>query len=498
MDNSWNELQAWFLAHNIKNTFYAPSDIKRLDLSNLKLSTLPKSFSLLSELIVLDISGNLFKELPEVLENLTSLTNLNIRRNKLKILPSFFSKLNVRSLNANSNSLENIEILQKCNNLRVLDLSSNNISNIENIFTSNNELRVLNLSSNFIKDIKPLFSQIKEVQRLNLSENLLTEIPSTIEVMQELTELRISDNQIKNIDSAIFELPLEVLDISSNEISDLTLAGLEDLEHITIDFNEIETIKVLESFAPYLISFSADGCELKECLPLKSTELTSICYSSNLIKEIPSKVGDYIKLEELDIDGNSIVDLPDNIANLTSLKRLYIEGNPLSENSKKVIQILHPEICDIHMKRGIEIKEAEEEDLEQMANILSLLFEIEQDFEINYEKQLAGITKLFNHAGKVLLVAKYEDEVVGMVTMQRLISSAEGDFIGQVEDLIVKNEYRKMGVGSRLLNKIRAIAQSLDYKRIQLSADIINDNAKEFYTRRGFHQTHLKIYHFNS
>jgi len=200
----------------------------------------------------------------------------------------------------------------------------------------------------------------------------------------------------------------------------------------------------------------------------------------------------------LDLDGNEITDLPDSMANLSMLNTLYIEGNPLSDEAKKIIGILHPEICDIHMKRGITIESAKEEDLVQMAELLSVLFAIEQDFKIDFDKQLAGITKLFHHEGKVLLAAKHEGDVVGMVTMQRLVSSAEGDYIGQIEDLVVKEDYRKMGVGSRLLNKMRAIAQELGYKRIQLAADVDNQDALHFYTRRGFHQTHLKIYHYNA
>jgi ribosomal protein S18 acetylase RimI-like enzyme len=83
-----------------------------------------------------------------------------------------------------------------------------------------------------------------------------------------------------------------------------------------------------------------------------------------------------------------------------------------------------------------------------------------------------------------------------MVTMQRLISSAEGDYIGQIEDLVVDEEYRKMGVASRLLNKIRVIAQEHKYKRIQLAADMDNSNALAFYNRRGFNKTNLNIYHY--
>ena len=83
-----------------------------------------------------------------------------------------------------------------------------------------------------------------------------------------------------------------------------------------------------------------------------------------------------------------------------------------------------------------------------------------------------------------------------MITMQRLISSAEGDYVGQIEDLVVREEYQKMGVGSRLINKMRSMAVEHGYKRIQLAADVDNKNALQFYNRRGFKKTNLSVYHY--
>lgn len=498
-DIAWTKLKGWLLEHKaIDESIDSPDMIKRLDLNGRSLQKLHESFSLLTGLIALNLSNNLLSTLPDYMKKLTTLSNLNIRRNHFTLLPEVLTSLPLRSLNVSGNRIEDVRILAQCKDLRVLDLSANVITSMDGCINKENELRVLNLSYNYLNDVSELFLKLCSLERLDLSGNLLTVIPSTVEAMKTLVELRISDNQIESIDSALFSLPLEIIDLSSNEIRTLSLKGLEDLETITLDFNPLDKLETSDDFAPYLESFSCDGCGLKSFLPLVSSELKTLCYASNEIASIPEDIGRYKELNELDIDGNTIVDLPDSMANLTQLKILYIDGNPLSESAKKVIDILQPEICDIHMKRGITIERAKEEDLTQMAELLSVLFAIEQDFTIDYDKQLSGITKLYHSEGKELLVAKYEGEVVGMVTMQRLISSAEGDYIGQVEDLVVKEEYRKMGVGSRLLNKMRAIAQAYGYKRIQLAADVDNENALHFYTRRGFHQTHLKIYHYNA
>ena len=496
---SWNEIQAWLTEQKvIDESVTSPEMIKRLDLSGHHLDTLPESIGELTELIALNLSNNMLVALPKSMENLTKLTNLDLRRNHFGKLPSVLPSLPLRSLNMSGNMLDDLSGLQRCKELRVLDLSVNAITAMGDALSPDNEIRTLNLSHNYIKKVEKLFKTLPNTERLDLSGNLINQIPASVGEMEELVELKLEDNVIEHLDDALFGLGLETLDLSSNKLYWIRLEGLKELESITLDFNPIKHIEVSEDFAPYLEEFSCDGCGLKAFVPVASTELRVLCYSSNAIQEVPSYTGKYMKLVELDLDSNEIVDLPDSMGNLTELDTLYIEGNPLSEEAKKVIDVLHPEICDINMKRGITIEEAEEGDLEAMAHLLSILFAIEQDFEFDYDKQLSGITKLFHSQGKNLLVARHEEEVVGMVTMQRLISSAEGDYIGQIEDLVVKEEYRKMGVGSRLINKMRAIAQEYGYKRIQLAADEANENALRFYTRRGFHQTHLKIYHYNA
>ncbi|WP_156922649.1 leucine-rich repeat domain-containing protein [Lebetimonas sp. JH292] len=84
----------------------------------------------------------------------------------------------------------------------------------------------------------------------------------------------------------------------------------------------------------------------------KSGEIKNLCYSSNELTELSEEIINYSKLEELYIDDNNIKDLPENLANLNNLKILYVEGNPLNAHALKVIDILHPKICDIKTKKG--------------------------------------------------------------------------------------------------------------------------------------------------
>lgn len=493
----WDRLKTWLDQYGaIDYDVVSPDEIVRLDLSGHKLKNLHESIGILEKLLVLNLANNQLTSLPESMKNLANLSNLDLRRNSFEKLPSILVDLPLRSLNVSGNKLEDISILGSFTSLRVLDLSSNTLKGIDNVFETENELRTLNLSNNFLKDVSKLFPVLGRLQRLNLSGNLINELPNTCASLTSLEEIEMTDNALKSIDDAFFKLDVENINFTANELNNLCLHGLESLEILTLDENPLEVLNISDDFAPYLIELSCDSCELSKFILPSSKNLENICYSSNEISEVPSEIDSYIKLNKLDLDGNNIVELPDTLANLSYLNTLYIKDNPLNEYAKKIVSILDPEICDLNMKTGITIEVAKEDDLEAMASLLSILFTIETDFKIDINKQLSGITKLFEHPSSDLLVAKYENEVVGMITMQRLISSAEGDFVGQIEDLVVKDEYRKMGVGSRLINKMRSIAQEHEYKRIQLAADIDNSNALQFYNRRGFVKTNLSVYHY--
>ncbi|MBU0631389.1 GNAT family N-acetyltransferase [bacterium] len=497
MSNSWQTLKAWLLDHNgIDENTQSPQDIIRIDLSGRKIEELPQDFGLLTNLIALNLSNNRLTTLPDSMQNLSKLSNLDIRRNSFTVLPPVIKHMELRSINASSNNLRDVSVLRECPHVRVLDLSGNVLKNIDNSINEENELRALSLASNLIHDLKNVFSSLKNVQRLNISDNVIKELPSTVKELLSLEEIDASQNQIEKIDDAFFELDVENVDLSSNQLKELHLHSLIELERLILDDNPFSKLNMDFSFAPYMREFSCENCGLKKFLLPESTQLELLCYSSNEITEVPTEIEKYLQLKELDIDGNDISELPDSLANLSYLETLYANGNPLSEEAKKVITILDPEICDLNMKTGITIEKATEEDLPQMAELLSVLFAIESDFTIDYKKQLSGITRLYQHDSSDLLVAKYEGKVIGMITMQRLISSAEGDYVGQIEDLVVNDEYRKMGVGSRLINKMRSMAVEYGYKRIQLAADVDNSNALQFYSRRGFKKTHLNIYHY--
>ncbi|MGD9718468.1 MAG: GNAT family N-acetyltransferase [Sulfurimonadaceae bacterium] len=497
--NKWESLRLWLLEQGaIGEEVQDPAQISRLDLSNRGLGELSESIFLLENLLVLNLSGNKLTTLPHAIKNLQKLTNLDIRRNRFERLPEDLAFLSLRSLNASANRIQEAHSVAKCTSLRVLDLSMNLLDEKALSFGTHDDLHSVNLSSNCIKDITPFLKALPHVERLNVSSNVLKSLPREIGYLQNLRELDLCDNAIESLDGALFSLPLQRLDIGANLLKNLHFFGCKKLEELILDENTLTSLSFADDFAPNLRRFSCESCNLRTFPLPPSRVLEYLCASYNHIPFLPPEIGMYAELVELDLEANEIETLPDALANLQKLKTLYIKSNRLQKSAKKVLSVLHPEICDIYMKSGIEIGAASEADIEQAARLLAVLFAIESDFSIDFTKQFKGLSLLLQEQHSDILVAKYGDEVVGMVTMQRLVSSAEGGYVGQLEDLVVKEEFRKMGLGSRLLNRIRALACEKGYKRLSLGADVANENALAFYTRRGFRRTKLNIYHYLS
>lgn len=142
---------------------------------------------------------------------------------------------------------------------------------------------------------------------------------------------------------------------------------------------------------------------------------------------------------------------------------------------------------------AITIRHARPGDIPRMCELLAELFTIESDFVPDKEKQAHGLRALIAQPpGNVLaLVAAFDGLVVGMATVQTLISTAEGGRVGLIEDVIVDRAFRNRGIGTRLLEEIMAWSRSAGLKRLQLLADQDNQPALDFYSRRGLDLTRL-------
>jgi GNAT superfamily N-acetyltransferase len=141
----------------------------------------------------------------------------------------------------------------------------------------------------------------------------------------------------------------------------------------------------------------------------------------------------------------------------------------------------------------VTIRKAKLSDLEDLLELLNTLFSIEEDFSFNKEVQRRGLRLLLSRQGeeRQVFAAERNGRVVGMCSIQTLISTAEGGLVGLVEDVVVRDGHRGNGIGNGLMEAVDDWARRWGLKRLQLLADKENRPALKFYESRGWKITQL-------
>ena len=136
---------------------------------------------------------------------------------------------------------------------------------------------------------------------------------------------------------------------------------------------------------------------------------------------------------------------------------------------------------------AIKFEVASGKDLQQMVALLGQLFEQEAEFTPDAAKQEAALKMILADAksGK-LFVAKDGSKVVAMASLLYTVSTAEGGKAALFEDLVVHADYRRQGIGARLLEHVIAQARAEGILRLTLLTDMQNEQAQVLYRRLGF------------
>lgn len=138
------------------------------------------------------------------------------------------------------------------------------------------------------------------------------------------------------------------------------------------------------------------------------------------------------------------------------------------------------------------IRKASELDINRLADLLIELFSIETDFTIDREKHIKGISLVLNDSTRsVMLVAEYKGSIVGMVSGQLVISTAEGGLSVLLEDMCVTASCRRLQIGTSLVDALLNWGREKGASRVQLVADSENLPALEFYAKKKFSKSRM-------
>ena len=134
-------------------------------------------------------------------------------------------------------------------------------------------------------------------------------------------------------------------------------------------------------------------------------------------------------------------------------------------------------------------------DIPELVELLNSLFEQEAEFEPNSETQSKALSKIIlDPKIGIILIAKDDDKILGMVNLLFTESTALGSKVALLEDMVILSSSRGRGIGSQLIDYAISEAKKAGCKRITLLTDIENTKAQSFYQKKGFVKSKMTPY----
>lgn len=142
----------------------------------------------------------------------------------------------------------------------------------------------------------------------------------------------------------------------------------------------------------------------------------------------------------------------------------------------------------------IRIVEATLSDAERLSELLNILFNQEHEFSPDTVKQLKGLKMILSdpHIGKIFVLKK-EGYIIGMVSLLFTVSTALGEKVAWLEDMVIDPRFHRNGYGKMLLREVLERAKDFTCKRISLKTDADNERAQKLYQSLGFEYSTMKV-----
>lgn len=140
------------------------------------------------------------------------------------------------------------------------------------------------------------------------------------------------------------------------------------------------------------------------------------------------------------------------------------------------------------MNNKLILRTALKSDISQMLSILKQLFEME-NVAFDSHNQQKGLSMIIEGKHSEAFVAEISNKIIGMCTLQSIISTATGGLTGYIEDLCVDNTYRSQGIGSKILEFTEDWCKKHDISNIFLLANKLNNKAIKFYKNNHWEKT---------
>jgi GNAT superfamily N-acetyltransferase len=123
-----------------------------------------------------------------------------------------------------------------------------------------------------------------------------------------------------------------------------------------------------------------------------------------------------------------------------------------------------------------------------------MLFAQEAEFRPDRAAQERGLAMIVGHpeTGRIL-VLREGGRVIGTACLLFSVSTALGERVATLEDVVLRPEVRGRGLGHKLLEGVAEFARANGIKRITLLTDADNARAQALYAKHGFAKSGMTV-----
>ncbi|CAB3410562.1 unnamed protein product [Caenorhabditis bovis] len=281
-------------------------------------------------------------------------------------------------LNLSANAIPTLRRDEPCvaQQLLIVDLSRNRLETIEQFLRGVPAIRELSVAHNqlstiaigaetpFIQHLEAENNRLIEMSgklpdtlvHVNIASNSFTEIPEAIFALPNLVSLNISANRVaydaSGNSTAFQSKELESLDLSRNQLTVVPTEWLENCEHsvahLHFERNLIDGI-ARGSFAnaTNLQTLDLSGNKIREFAAQifpASPILTSLNLGDNALERLASDSLSGLKLDTLDLSTNRFVEVPSAIGDVVKLKNVDLSRNRIAKLAANTFS----KIADLH------------------------------------------------------------------------------------------------------------------------------------------------------
>lgn len=149
----------------------------------------------------------------------------------------------------------------------------------------------------------------------------------------------------------------------------------------------------------------------------------------------------------------------------------------------------------MHKIEEFDLRVAKTEDIPVLCELLWELFSQEVEFTPNKEIQEKALKRIIEdeNIGDIFVAVK-ENKVIVMVNVLYTISTALGEKVAILEDMVVFKGFKNQKIGSSLIEFTLDYLKKNSFKRVTLLTDSDNFNAHNFYKKHEFTESSMIVF----